>query len=245
MSIHDQSKVPLGAFSLDDLIRLNPDTELKAEFVTRMIELAIEELQKKGLTYYEDPNEVYRQRWGKMVIRRESPQRLLQSLLKGQDLELAFRGLFGGGGKYNNAALYEGSHVDLNTVITTAILEGFSKSGGIYTIAAFDAEAPDIHIDTAGSGQTHRQILGETIDLTKNRAVSGTIHSQDMRFVLLGTIAQRFPKSKMTEQERERLVDFEEEVEAFKQHKKTDRPEPFYVTRAFTFEKLLSSQQSV
>lgn len=112
-------------------------------------------------------------------------------------------------------------------------------------VEAFDPNGEDIVVEEIENPIKFLEVGGEMVDRTTYRATSGTIHREDLRFVLMGVVASRFPKEQMTEGELEKLEEYEIEIEEWEEDKKgKNRPDPVFVVRAFTFDEVQQQAQA-
>jgi len=220
--------------SLEDILERDPELKMGPELVSRFAIEIIEAFHEKGLTMHTDVDAVYKRPWGRLLVRRESPQRLVGALVDEKDVELSFRGTFGE--KYLNSAVWDPALRP--ETLRWAIQEGFSKGGGLFMVEAFDPSGRDLLIEQIDNPIKQLKVGGEVIDRTTYRAASGKIHPEDMRFVLMGVVTTRFPREQMTEDEVERLEEFEVEMEEWRENpRRNKRPDPVFVLRAFTFDR--------
>lgn len=219
--------------SLEDILERDPKLKMGPELVSRFATEIIESLQDKGLVMHTDVNALYKRPWGDLIVRRESPQRLTKALVGDEDIELSFGGTFGE--KFLNSAVW--NPATRPETLRWAIQEGFSKAGGLFMVEAFDPHGHDIVIEKIDNLIKTLNVGGEVIDRTTYRATSGKIHPEDLRFVLMGVVATRFPREQMTDEEIERLEEFEDEMEEWEENLRgSKRPDPVFVLRGFTFD---------
>lgn len=220
--------------SLEDILERDPELKMGPELVSRFATEIIEAFQEKGLTMHTDVNAVYKRPWGTLMVRRESPQRLVEALVDEEDVELSFGGTFGE--KYLNSAVWDPTMTP--ETLRWAIQEGFSKGGGLFMVEAFDPKGRDLLVEQIDNPIKQLKVGDEVIDRTTYRATSGKIHPEDMRFVLMGVVASRFPRDQMTDEEIDRLEAYEVEMEEWGENpKRNTRPDPVFVLRAFTFDR--------
>ena len=220
--------------SLEEMIAQAGAFEVRPEFVEHATVEIMKRFQEKGLTMHEDiTNDIYNQYWGQLIVRRESPEKLIDAILHDKDIEIGFDpAKFGD--KYLNCAVW--AHGE-DAGMRNAFLEGFSRMKGIVMIEAFKPN-PDMKVEELS--KAIKFLPGakgtEVIDRTRCRAAEGRIHPEDMRFVILQVEVQHFPEDQLTEKELERLAEYEEAVE--RGERPPEEPGKKYVWRGFTFEEV-------
>ena len=227
---------PIGELqmSLEDILERDPMLKMGPELVRRFATEIIESLQEKGFAMHTDVNALFKRPWGDLMVRRESPQRLTKALVEDKDIQLSFGGTFGE--KFLNSAIWRS---DLRPeTLRWAVQEGCSRAGGLWMVEAFDPNGRDIKIEKIDNPVKSLDTGHEIIDRTTYRATSGKIHPEDLRFVLMGVVATRFPKEQMTEEELERLENYEIELEEWEENARRGiRPDPVFIKRGFTFDR--------
>lgn len=220
--------------TLDEILARDPELKMGSELVSRFAAEIIESLKERGLVMHTDVNALYKRPWGDLIVRRESPQRLTKALVNDADIELSFGGTFGE--KFLNTAVWNPSTNP--ETLRWAIREGFSKAGGLFMVEAFDPHGRDIRVEKIDNPIRTLRVGDEIVDRTTYRATSGKIHPEDLRFVLMGVVATRFPKEQMTQEEQERLEEYEAELEEWEENPRLGkRPDPVFVLRGFTFDR--------
>lgn len=209
------------------------EVPLSKEVVEQIVRELLLELPGHGWHPVSDVNELYRTQRGELIVRRESPQRLLDAVINKHDLELSFGADFGP--KYFNSAIWT-SHTP--ETMRWAMQEGFSKAGGMTVVEMIDPEVSQIQSEMIETSvPSIKMANGEVIDRLKYRATSGTVRPKDLRFILVATIAQRFPVEQMTQEEHHRFDEWQEEMKAYHEAKKDGHrlklPDPFNIVRAF------------
>lgn len=230
-----QPKNRMPPMSLRDILERDPESKMESELVSRFAAEIMKSLQAKGFVMHRNVNALLRRGWGDLIVRRESPQRLTKALVGGADIELSFGGTFGE--KYLNSAVWNST--TRPETLRWAIQEGFSSAGGLFMVEAFDPHGQDIVVEKIDNPIKTLKVGDEMIDRTTYRATSGKIHPEDLRFVLMGVVATRFPREQMTDEEIERLEEFEIEMAEWKENPQgKKRPDPVFVVRGFTSDQL-------
>ncbi len=156
------------------------------------------------------------------LVRRENPDRILESLEKGADLPIHFHG---NEVRYNNAALWRPPS---SSGLDNAYLEGNAHKYGLVTVLGVAKENLtdlDIHtllpdsIESFGSVASREQVV----------SVDGTIAPAAFSFVLMRMPLNRVPDSLLTEDEMDDRDEWEE------RRMKGERPNPQFIYRGLVF----------
>lgn len=175
---------------------------------------------------YTNMNELYAVLKGeKMVVRRDSPERILEAIEDNSPISIEFPQ----GERYSNAVLW--SAKEGSRGLENAYLEGYGQANGVVTVLgvrqstfADITELPDATKHFAG------------LDRSLVRSVRGTIKPQDILFVTARIPADAFPKEEMSDTELEK---YEEAVDA---KKFGERAEPLFIHRGYLFTDHLEKQ---
>lgn len=142
-----------------------------------------------------------------IVIRRESPQRVVESIQDHKALEISF----GQPGQpdqkrepFANAAILEGGDY---SGLKIPYADGFSKIGAGSTIfvAGFEAKSSRLNVSMIPSDKYQEKYQGRDRHLV--RMVNGTVPPESVKFVIVRFAARVFPEGQMTAQEQERIED--------------------------------------
>lgn len=209
------------------------EVPLSKEVVEQIVRELLVELPGHGWHPVSDVSELYRSQRGELIVRKESPQRLLDAVINKHDLELSFGADFGE--KYFNSAVWTPHTPE---TMRWAMQEGFNKAGGLTVVEMIDPAVSNIQSEMIETSvPSIKMPNGEVINRLMYRATSGTVRPEDLRFILVATIAQRFPVDQMTEEEHHRFDEWQEEMKEFEQAKKEGhrikQPDPFNIVRAF------------
>lgn len=160
-----------------------------------------------------------------MVVRRDSPERILGAIEDNAPMSIEFPK----GERYSNAVLW--SAKEGTRGLENAYLEGYGQANGVVTVMGVRQSAIS---DIVELPDATNRFAG--LDRSLVRSVQGIINPQDILFVTARIPASAFPKKEMTSAELEK---YEEIAEA----KKTDeRAEPFFIHRGYLFTDHLKKQ---
>ncbi len=154
---------------------------------------------------------------GEIVIRRDDPRKLEQTLARGLDLSLEFDPKLGG--PYANSALW--SKNAGNRGLENAFLEGHGHVDGLIAVVGF---VPNQQMRIQAVPDLAGSLTG--LDRSLVRSVSGTIALEDVRFIVLRMPIDHFPEEDMTDEELERLDEWRIEMK---------RKNPVFIFRGLTF----------
>lgn len=199
----------------------------KRENATLFYETLVMSLKERGGITYTNVADLYRELKNETcVIRREDPKKILETFGEGKELRIAKQPE--DRAPHANAVEWKPEYGDRG--ISTAFLEGHGDAFGIVTVLAFK-RGTDLDMERVPSSQ--RAIK---IDHQLMRTISGSIHPQDVRFVIIRIPIDRFPVEEMTEEERERLDEWREDSAT---HKKAT-----FLFRGIAFEKERKQKQA-
>ena len=177
--------------------RESSDVE-KRLFVTHLIDA----LQQVDGVYYEHVDDLYHEIRGRVIVRRENPEKAFRAIIEHRPIDIHYRKTFGEDTQetatYYNAAYWNGygSSVGLQNAFT----EGFSHLHGIVTVVGFaQGEHLERHIPEQNDNATH----GGTLEYSNNLSLEGSIDYEDIAFLVVRIPAQYMSKENMTDEERE------------------------------------------
>lgn len=153
-----------------------------------------------------------------MLVRRENPEKLIESLTKQKNLAVSFDSKVSE--SYANCA--EWNYEYGSRGLENAFLEGYGELGGLVMVAGFKP-GPDLKVEEIPGN--YKLFYG--LDRRLVRSAKGLIHPKEIKFVVLRFPSAFFPKEQMTEKELDR---FETEEEKSAVERKT-----FYIFRGFGF----------
>ncbi|MBP9748998.1 hypothetical protein KBD18_02210 [Patescibacteria group bacterium] len=199
----------------------------KKEKAALFYETLITSLKKQGGIPYTDVGDLYRELKNETcIVRREDPKKILETFGEGKELSIARQQE--DRVPYANAVEWKLEYGDRG--ISAAFLEGHGDAFGIVTIVAFE-RGVDLDVERVPSSQR-----ATNMDHQLMRTISGSIHPQDVRFVIIRIPIDRFPVEEMTEAEREKLDEWREDGTI---HKKAT-----FLFRGITFEKGRAQKQA-
>lgn len=215
------------------------------EVVEQIVREVMDEFPKHGWVPVLDVNDLYRSQQGELIVRRESPQRLMDAVLNDHDLNLSFENV-PSDQKYLNSAIWSTMRPE---TMRWAMQEGMNMTGGLSVVEVIDPTVSDIQVESIENAiPTIVMPSGETIDRSTYRATSGTVRPEDLRFIVVATVAQRFPIDQMTQDEKDRFDEWQDEMAEFQEAKKSGQrmkqPDPFNIVRAFVPPKNSAKQQT-
>lgn len=201
-----QEQNPLGvekhlhapALSTQELHKLDPD-----EKVELMQETAIEiltTLGEAGGVEYEDITALYKNLDDeKLIVRREDPTRLLESILNKTPLHV----MFPEDTRYSNAVIWEPRYAERG--LANAYLEGYGSKNGIVTIVGM---RPDSNIDIQKMPDASQEFAG--LDRAHVYSISGDIKTENIVFIIVRIPIDAFPPDLMTEEEADILFELQQ-----------------------------------
>lgn len=164
---------------------------LSSEEVEELVSGTIEFLKNSGGIYCEDVSTIYRAINHEIVVRRENPIALIESVSYHEPLELKFEGDI----PYSNSALWQikqGSEGLKNT-----FEEGFSSVAGIAYVAGYEKTHLSIQKPTSSDvGTTKYSSSGQVLSREHVVASHGSVDPDDIDFIVV-----RIPISYMKEDE--------------------------------------------
>lgn len=173
--------------------RIDPET--RKLLVGEVYDNLRRELLFAGAEYVTDMNQLTRQTEGDFVVRREDPEKLLRVVKGQEDLVLKMDPKVGD--VYANSV--EWTKSDGARGLTVAFQEGKGDLGGIAMVAGYQSDNLDIR------SVPNAIRPGQGIDRSSVRCTTGTIKSDDVRFIMTRVAAQFIPEDELTEAEIERL----------------------------------------
>ncbi len=181
------------------------DPQQRKEIVKMVFDALKDEFVSLGASYEVDIDTLYRSLPdGSFIVRREDPERVIRAVAQHTDLSIGLDPTLAHHGAYANSV--EWSRRDGSRGLDTAFLEGVSHLGGIVTVVGSvpgaDLEVRSVTPERTPSARgTDRRLV---------RSVSGRIHPEDIRFVVLRIPSQFFPEDELTDAEQEALDEAEE-----------------------------------
>jgi hypothetical protein len=160
-----------------------------------------------------------------MIVRRESPEKLLEAVGERVPLHIDFPP----GERYSNAVIWNPEQGVRG--LDNAYLEGYGASNGIVSIVGFKQGALE---DVIAAEDASQKFAG--LDRAYVRSVRGDVSPDDILFVSVRVPAFAFLQKDMTPQEQERFEEWEEERSQGK------NPAPQFIHRGFLFTKNLGKQ---
>lgn len=160
-----------------------------------------------------------------MIVRRESPEKLLETIGENVPLHIDFPA----GERYSNAVIWNPEQGVRG--LDNAYLEGYGASNGVVSIVGFKQGAIS---DVVAVEDASQRFAG--LDRAYVRSVRGDVAPNDILFVSIRIPAFVFPQKDMTEQELERYEAWEEERAQGKD------ATPQFIHRGFLFTKNLGKQ---
>lgn len=186
-------------------------TTLKAEYnieqsdMPEFIQNLFKNLELKfGTSAESNMNQFYNNLRGNFIVRREYPLRLLESLLHNQDIQMNFDSE--NEKPYANSV--EWSSSEGSRGLENTFMEGFSHLNGLVLVAGY-RKGKDMKIEHLKDSQDafydHEKGY---IDRTLVRSLSGTIHPNDVAFVVARIPTKFVEEQDLTESEEERDAKF-------------------------------------
>lgn len=201
-----------------EAIKTEPRTSIeRREAVQHVFERMKQAFLEAGATYYADVNDIYGM-YGQdeeLVVRREDPLAIAQSILWNRDLPVG-TGERPGEVSANSVA-WRRSDGELG--LKTAFLEGRATAGGIATVVGI-RRGTDLELRTIPQSE-----FDPRPDRRLVRNATGIIHPNEIEFVIVRVPATHFPKQDMTDEEADR---YEDEIESGHRNR-------MQVLRAFSF----------
>lgn len=181
------------------------DREVEAELVEQFVAAMKEVLEKKGFKFEDDVNSIYKKYNNKTILmRKESPVKLLKAIIGNNPLELSFGSVTGH--KYPNCALW--NNADKFGGLNNAIKEGRFDLGGVVTIIGF-REDPGDELEIHDIETREQKNIGG-IDRSLVRCAEGKIKPEQIEFIIMRSPADRVPYNLLSRDERDKLSDYEE-----------------------------------
>lgn len=216
-AIDAEKHLDTPSLSTQELRKLDPDEKIEL-----MQETAIEiltTLAEAGGAEYEDITALYKNLDDeKLIVRREDPTRLLESILNETPLHVAFPE----DTRYSNAVIWEPRYAERG--LANAYLEGYGSKNGIVTIVGMK---PDSNIDIQKMPDASQEFAG--LDRAHVYSISGDIKTENIVFVIVRIPIDAFPPDLMTEEEADILFELQ-------QKKSTDMPSKVeFIQRGYLF----------
>ncbi len=174
-----------------------------------------------------DMNQVYNTSNNQeLIVRREDPVRILESLEEGDDLVIGQKENLG---EYANALSWKSSYG--SNGLRHAFLEGHGQYLGIVTVIGF-RKGDQLTV----SPVTNLLKESSSPDRDLIRSVSGRVQPQDIAFIAIRIPVQRFNRSLMTENELDTLEEWEETEK--------EGREPLFIYRGASFNQVQEAKQA-
>jgi hypothetical protein len=164
--------------------------EERSELVTRVLD-ALKQVPV-GM-YCSDINDVYRNIHEPVLVRREDPEAALEAVLNHETVTIPFRDA------RLNATEWDGEDP---RSLRNPFIEGFSHVEGLVTVLGF-TKGQDLVKNQAN--RLADDMKEPTIAPERDVSISGTIHSEDLRFLAVRIPTALVPPEEFTEQERESM----------------------------------------
>ncbi|NBS41628.1 hypothetical protein EBS80_03125 [bacterium] len=186
----------------------------------KLYEKIVNGFVRQGATMHENVNDVYRAFPGnRMIVRRDHPQRIEETLLRGEELPISLDAKVGAA--YPNAVAW--SSYDGLRGLENAFTEGFGHVAGLVAVVGFQ---PNDQMRVRDVEDLSGGLTG--VDRSLIRCVAGMVSPDDLRFLVLRLPADRFPIEQMTSTEYEAFEEWNEQPR---------KGEPMYIFRGLTFER--------
>ncbi len=157
----------------------------------------------------------------RLIVRRTDPDAVIGAIANHAPLEIAFAG----DTPYNNAVEWA---ADMGpNGISNAYLEGNAQKNAVVAVFGFRPKGGQVEV----AQLPHTEMQFGDMRREQVRSVSGTVDPEDIRFVSLRIPAESYPESGMTEDERDRLFDYQENLKGGR------RTEPVFIHRGYLFSK--------
>ncbi len=177
---------------LEDVIELlkEENDEERAEELTKEAYSLIKiKFLEEGGVFYDDINEFYDNLRGDFIVRMESPERLIHSVARHEDLEIRPKK------DYPNAVEWRSNYGSVG--LRDAFLEGTGMLGGMVTVFGF-REGEDIEVSDVE--EREKNVFGRERGFV--RIAKGVVHPEDMQFIVLRLPVDFFPEDEITLQEK-------------------------------------------
>jgi hypothetical protein len=168
-------------------------------------EQVLKELESlSGYEEYTDITRMYRELPNEsLVVRRENPHTLLNSLASDEPISIQFVG----NTPYANSVEWN-PKLDGPRGLDNAYMEGNGQVEGIVLVYGF--EKPEgLYMDTPAESQ---QVFAG-IDRVRVRSAAGLVPVENIRFITMRVPLRAFPESQMTEEEKDILWEHQNEVD--------------------------------
>lgn len=183
-----------GASKFFDYIEAHRDDGVERAVATAQV--TIEALRGSDGIFFDDVGSIYPLIEGRVLVRRENVETVMQSLLRGENININPMGL------YPNVAWWDMAHGSEG--LKNAFLEGRAHLNGIVAVVGFepsDMLAVVDQKDIPDEPGVFRGANGVELDRRFVASAHGTVESSDVRFVILRFPYQYFPEKEMTDAE--------------------------------------------
>lgn len=179
-----------------------PEPMSRTESTRQSARYLIEELDTlEGFTSYTDITAMYKMLPpDELVVRRENPETLLESLENDHPVEIKFDG----GTPYANAVSWK-HEVDGTHGLDNAFLEGQAHLNNVVMVYGFK-KPEGLYYEKTPAREVY-----DGIDRSHVRSAAGFVPTDAIRFVTVRVPLSGFPEAMMTEDEKERLFDYNEQ----------------------------------
>jgi hypothetical protein len=160
-----------------------------------------------------------------MIVRRDSPIRILEALTEHENMHIDFPN----GERYSNAVIWKPDQGVRG--LENTYLEGYAEANGIVAVMGIKQDAIN---DIVALEDASQKFAG--LDREYVRSIRGDIAPEDILFVSIRVPIFAFPEKDMTEEERGRYEEYAEQREGGK------KVPPQFIHRGFLFTKNLRKQ---
>ncbi len=168
-----------------------------------------EEIKNINSLYSNLPKEEY-------IVRRENPESLIKSLETDSPIGIEFSG----NTPYANCVVWN-PELDREHGLNTAFLEGQGHLHNIVVVYGFKKPS-DLYLEKIAANPSESY---GTIDRSHVRAAAGFVPVENIKFVVMRTPISAFPKERMTDDELDKLWEYEE--------RKSGKPGAEFIYRGF------------